>query len=135
MRTQTLVVWVQLLLGWNTYLLFSTDIVNFVWKTNEGEAKGIVSLIFLSFGGAWIVNGWGVGAAEPVSFSSREFSRNNKHDIFWHAVTTGYFNVLFLWTIPFQVFFLLEIYKNFVFLLPSITFTVNSHADNHFWRR
>ena len=34
-------------LGWNTYLLFNTDIVNFVWKTDEGEAKSIVLLIFV----------------------------------------------------------------------------------------
>ena len=33
-------------LGWNTYLLFNTDIVNFVWKTDEGEAKSIVFVNF-----------------------------------------------------------------------------------------
>ena len=38
---------VQLPLGLNTYLLFNNDIVNFVWKTDEGEAKSIVLLIFV----------------------------------------------------------------------------------------
>ena len=41
MRTPTLAVQFQLLLGWNTYLLFNTDIVNFVLKTDEGEAESI----------------------------------------------------------------------------------------------
>ena len=36
---------VQLPLGWNTYLFFNSDIVNFVWKTYEGETKTIL-LIF-----------------------------------------------------------------------------------------
>ena len=40
----TLAVQVQLLLGRNTYLLFNTDIVNFVWKTDEGEAESIVTM-------------------------------------------------------------------------------------------
>ena len=44
LRTPTLVVRVQLPLGWTTYVLFSTDIVNFVWKTDEVES--IVLLIF-----------------------------------------------------------------------------------------
>ena len=51
LRTLTLAVRVQLPLGWNTYLLFNTDIVNFVWKTDEGggggEAGSIVLLIFV----------------------------------------------------------------------------------------
>ena len=37
----------QLLLGWKTYVLFNTDIVNFVWKTDEGEKESIVLLIFV----------------------------------------------------------------------------------------
>ena len=40
LRTLTLAVRVQLPLGWNTYLLFNTDIVNFVWKTDEGGGGG-----------------------------------------------------------------------------------------------
>ena len=45
MRTPTLAVRVQLPLGWNTYLLFNTDTVNFAWKTDEAES--IVLLIFV----------------------------------------------------------------------------------------
>ena len=40
LRTLTLAVRVQLPLGWNTYLLFNTDIVNLVWKTDEGFGGG-----------------------------------------------------------------------------------------------
>ena len=47
MRTLILVVRVQLPLGWNTYLLFNSNIVNFVWKTDEGEAESIVLLVFV----------------------------------------------------------------------------------------
>ena len=47
MTNPTLVVRVQLPLGWNTYLLFNSGIVNFVWKTNEGEAESIVLLNFV----------------------------------------------------------------------------------------
>ena len=63
MRTPALAVRVQLPLGWNTYLLFNTDIVNFAWKTDDGEAKSIVLLIFVL---CWCLNlqwmrGGGVG--------------------------------------------------------------------------
>ena len=44
--TPTLVVRVRIPFGWNTYFLFNTDIVNFMWKTDEEEAKSIVLLIF-----------------------------------------------------------------------------------------
>ena len=37
----------QLSLGWNTYLPFKSDIVNFQWKTDEGAAESIVLLIFV----------------------------------------------------------------------------------------
>ena len=141
MRPATLTFRVQLPLEWNSYLLSSTDIVNFVWKTDEGEAESIVLLICF-FGGAWIVDRWGVvgrsrksylGAAEIAFFSGLGFSQSNKHDTLWHVVT-GYFCVLFLWTIAISDFWLLEIYKNLGFLLSTITFTVNSHADNHFFK-
>ena len=48
-----LAVRVKLLLEWNTYLLFNTDTVNFVWKTDEGEAESIVLLIFVL---SWCLN-------------------------------------------------------------------------------
>ena len=65
------------------------DIVNFELKTNEkSKAKSIVLLIFH---GALITGDSGVarscrkshlGPAEIASFSSQDFSRNNKHDTF-----------------------------------------------------
>ena len=47
---------------------------------------------------------------------------------------TGYFYDLFSWTITVSDFCLLEIYKNLGFLLSIITFTINSHADNYFYK-
>ena len=41
--------------------------------------------------------------------------------------------ILFLWAIIVSDFLPLEIYKNLVFPLSSITFTTNSQADNHFY--
>ena len=86
MRTTALVVRVQLPLGWNTYLLFNIDIVNFVWKTDERGAESIALLIFvlwrcLNFGG-WGVVEWGrrsyLGPAEIVSSSSQSFLHLNQ---------------------------------------------------------
>ena len=57
-QNQTLAVRVHLPLGWNTYVLFNTDIVSFMWKTDEREA-------FLR-------------PTEIVSFSSRSFSHLNQ---------------------------------------------------------
>ena len=84
------------------YLLFNTDIGNFVWKINEGVAGNVFLLIFL-FGGAWIVGGWWwrwgrksyLGLAEITSFSSWDFTGSNKHNTFWHVVPTGYFYISF----------------------------------------
>ena len=79
-------------------MLFDTNIVNFVWKTDEGEEENIVLLIFvlswcLNFrwmrgGGSGAVGQWGSGAvggrksylvpAEIASFSSRSFSHLNQ---------------------------------------------------------
>ena len=53
---------VNLLLQWNTYLLSNSDIVNFVWKTDEG-GESIVLLIFVlwyCFNRRW-VRGGGLG--------------------------------------------------------------------------
>ena len=61
MRTPTLAVRVQLPLGWNTYLLSNTDIVNFMWKTIEGEVENIVLLIFVLFS-SLVDEGWWSGA-------------------------------------------------------------------------
>ena len=45
---------------------------------------------------------------------------------------TMYFYVLFLWAIAASDFRPLEIHKNLGLPLSTITFTVNSHADNYF---
>ena len=70
LRTPRLVVRVQLPLGWNTYLLFNTDIVNFAWKTSRGEAESIVLLIFVLW---WCLKLWwmrGGGVGQKVLFRS-----------------------------------------------------------------
>ena len=68
MKTPTL----QLPLGWNPCLLFNSDIVNFVWKADEGGTESIVLFIFAR------VVGWGrksyLGPAEIASFSSLDLS-------------------------------------------------------------
>ena len=95
------------------------------------------------FGGAFIVGGWRVvgwvgksylGPTEITIFSSWDFSRSKKHDTFWHVVSTRYFYVLFLWAISVSDFIPLEIYKDVGFSLSTITLTVNSHADKHFYK-
>ena len=138
MSTATLVVRVQLSLGWITYLLFSPNSVNFVWKTDEGKAESIVFCFFF-FGSVLIVGGWRVvgwvrksylGPAEIASFSSRDFSRSYKHDTFWRVLSTGYFYVLFSWAIAVSNFCPLEIKKNLGIPLSI----VNSHAYNRFYK-
>ena len=82
------------------FLLFSSDVVNFVRKTNEGGGRGggrqkALFCWFLFFGVALIVGGY-LGQSKIASFSSRNLSRNNKLDSFRLVVSTGYFYVLFL---------------------------------------
>ena len=117
--------------------------MNLLWKTDEREAESIVLLIFAlwwCFNCRWMrgvgEGGEGrkcyLGPAEITSFSSRNFNRNNEHDTFWHVVSNGYLYFLFLWTIADSNFRPLEICKKIDFPLSVITFTVNSHAENHF---
>ena len=98
---------------------------------------------FLLFGVSLIVGGWWavgcyrkfyIGSAEIASFSNRGFSQSNKYGTFWHVVSTEYFCVLVLWAITVTDFYPLETYKNLGLPLPTITFTVNSHANNHFYK-
>ena len=126
-------------LGWNTYLLFNSDIVNFVWKTDEREIDSTVLLIF-AFGSALIVGEWGVvgwcrksylGLADIASFSRRDFSQSNKYGTFWRVASTGYFYVLISWAIAVGDFRPLENCKNLGLPLSTITFTANNHADYH----
>ena len=72
-----------------------------------------------------------LGPTEIASFPSRSFSQSNKHNTFWHAVSTGY--VLLLWNIAVSDFRPLEIYKNLGLPLPAITFT-NSQVDSQFYK-
>ena len=86
----------------------------------------------------WTVLGWGrkadLGPAKIASFSSQDFSRSNKHDAFWHVVSTGYFYILFLRAITVSDFCPLQIYKNIGLPLSTITFTVNFHRDTNFYK-
>ena len=76
---------------------------------------------------------WWDGRAKIASFSSRDFSRSNKHDTFWHSVLTGYFYGLSLWGINASEFRSLEIYKKSGLPLSPITYSINNHADNHLY--
>ena len=95
------------------------------------------------FGDVSIVGVWGdvrwgrnsfLGPAKITSSSSQDFSQSNKNDTFWHVALTGYFFVLFFWAITVSDFRPLKIYKNLGLPLCTFTFTVNSHADNHFYK-
>ena len=135
MRTPILAVKVQLQLGWNTYLFFNSDIVNFVW----GYDRKHCFALWRCFTRRWIravrwVRKSYLGPAEITSFSSWDFTWSNKHNTFWHVVSTGYFYVLFLWAITISEFCPLEIYKNLGLPLSTITFTVNSNKGNHFYK-
>ena len=117
MRTTKLTVRVQLPVGWNTYLLFNSDIVKFVWKTDYGEAESIVlliSVLWRCFNHRWMRGGNSyLGPAGIASFYG-----------------------LFLWAIAVSDFRCLEIYKNLGlgFPLSAITFTINRRAGNHFYK-
>ena len=58
----------------------------------------------------------------------------SKNDTSWHVVSAGYFYVSFLWAMAASDFPPLEIHKNLSLPLSTITFTINSHADNHFYK-
>ena len=76
LRIPTLAVRVQLMLAWNTYLVFNTDIVNFAVKTNAESTVLLIFLLWRSLHRRWM-RGGGVGQksylgpTEIVSFSSR----------------------------------------------------------------
>ena len=44
MRSPVLAVYLPL--GWNTYLFFNSDIMNFVWKTDEKGKEGVQKALF-----------------------------------------------------------------------------------------
>ena len=128
MRTPKLVVWVQLPLGWNTYLLFNTDIANFAWKTGEGEA-----VLWRCLNLRWMRGG---GVGQKVLFRA---SWNRIFFQSWFKHDTCFSDGIFLCFIfmnhgCFRFFFFMEIYNNLDFPLFFITFTVNSHVDIHFYK-
>ena len=114
MRTPTLVVRVQLLLILSTYLLFNSDIVNFVWKTDEGEAESIVLLIFVlwwCFYCRWVAVLWRSRKLKAHLFPGGILAEA----IAWHilACCNGWiFLHFFLWAITVSDFRTLEICKN-----------------------
>ena len=69
---------------------------------------------------------------EIASFFSRDISRSNKHDTFWHVVSTGYFYVLFLWAIAVSDFLTLEIHKN---LGPPLSCITSEAATRGFLKK
>ena len=81
---------------------------------NEGSGVGKKVL----FRGSW-----------NRTFPNRDLSRSNKHDIFWHVISTGYLYVLFLSAIAVSDFLPLEMYKKLGPPLSRTTFTANSHAE------
>ena len=116
-------------------MLFSFVIVNFVWKANEGWEESIVlliSVLWCCFNWWWVRGlGWGresyLVPGEVASISSWDLRQSNKPDTFWRVVSTGNFS-FFL----FHIFFPWKFIKNLDLPLSSITFKVNSHADNNF---
>ena len=92
------------------------------------------------FGSALIVAGWEVvgwgkkSCAEIASFFSQDFRRSNTHDTFWHAVSTGYFYVLFLWPIAVPDVCPSESYKAVGLPLSTIIFVINSQSHNSFYK-
>ena len=65
---------VHLLLEWNNYLDFNSDIVNFVWKTDqrgEGGTESIVFLIFVPWCCFTCCWGRGCGLGQQVLFRVR----------------------------------------------------------------
>ena len=95
--TPTLAVRVQLPVGWNTFLYFNSDIVNFVWKTDDGEAESIVLLTFVLWRcfNRWWMRGGGrksyLGPTETAPFSSRDFSMTHS-DMYRLDISMFYFN-------------------------------------------
>ena len=60
--------------------------LNFVQRLQIENQKGCIRCIGKSY----------LGPAEIGSCSSRDLSRSNKHDTFWHVVLSEYFYVLVL---------------------------------------
>ena len=139
LRTPTLAVRVQLMLAWNTYLVFNTDIVNFAVKTNAESTVLLIFLLWRSLHRRWM-RGGGVGQksylgpTEIVSFSSRILAeaKNMTYSDMLYRLDISTF--CFYESLLFQIFFLWKFIKTSVFpcllsLLQStatqITFSIN----------
>ena len=94
-----------------------SDFVPFeVHKHLRAESIALLNFVLWHcFNSRWIV-GWGrksyLGPAEIASFSCRDLSRHNKHDLFWLVVSARYLYILFLCAIVFSDFLPLEIHKH-----------------------
>ena len=137
-------VWVrvEIPLEWNNYLLFNSDFVNFVVKTDQGEAESIVLLTFV-FGGVLIVGGWGeaswgrkpyLGPPEIVFFPdgilSEAISMTHSDMLLYRLdISTFYCNEPLLFRFPSRGNF-----SKLGLRLSTITFIVNSYADKHFYK-
>ena len=77
-----------------------------MWKADEGETESTILLIFVlwrCFNRRWVMGGgmgWDrnpySGPAEMGSFSRWDFNQTNENDKYWHALSAGYFYILFL---------------------------------------
>ena len=79
-----------------TLICFSILILNFMWKTEEGEAESIVLLIFVlwrCFNRRWVKS---YGVMQKIVFSNQGVSRSNKYDTYGHVVSTLYFSFFIL---------------------------------------
>ena len=116
LRTPTLAVRVQLMLGWNKYLVFNTDIVNFAVKTDAESTVLLIFLFWRSLHRRWM-RGGGVGQkshlgpTEIVSFSSRilaEAKNMTYSDILYRLDISTF---CFYESLLFQIFFLWKFIK------------------------
>ena len=92
-------------LGWNTYLLFNPDIVNFVWSVNFCSLWGGGVRLKVLFTASW-----------NRIFFKPGFSQSNKHDTFWHVVSTGYISTFYFYEpLLFQIFVPWKLMKTYTF--------------------
>ena len=72
-------------------------------------------ILWHCFNTRWIL-GWGIKSslrqAEIASFSWRDLSGRNKHDLLWLVVSARYLYILFLWSIVVSVFLHFQIHKH-----------------------